>query len=93
MFRLISKKTSKPVSLIFCEGNTPVIGEFLHKGHVTWNAFPRDYVIMIRCCGATALCAVPYMYIHMYNTLPAKNGIFGNHKAKVFDISSLLKMA
>ena len=60
---LIIKKTSKSVLLTPCQGNTPITGEFPHKGQVTWNAFPCDYVIMVHCRGATALCAVPYLHV------------------------------
>ena len=45
-FRFRSKKTSKLRVNGLCEGNSPVTGEFPHKGPVTRKIFPYDDVIM-----------------------------------------------
>ena len=44
--RLRSKKTLKLHVTGLCEGNSPVTGEFPHKGPVTGKMFPFDDVIM-----------------------------------------------
>ena len=41
------KETSKSVLLVPCEGNSPVTGEFPHKGPVTRKKLPFYDVIMI----------------------------------------------
>ena len=48
LFSRRSKKTSKFRAAGLCEGNSPVTGEFPHKGPVTRKMFPFDNVIMIR---------------------------------------------
>ena len=42
-----SKKTSELRATGLCAGNSPVTGEYPHKGPVTWKTFPFDDVIMI----------------------------------------------
>ena len=42
-----SKKTPKLCVTGLCEGNSPVTGEFPHRGPVRWKMFPCDNVIMI----------------------------------------------
>ena len=47
--RLFRCRWNKPTKLRvtgLCEGNSPVTGEFPHKGPVTRKMFPLDYVIM-----------------------------------------------
>ena len=46
LFRHRSKNTSKIRVTGLCEGNSPVTGEFPHKGPVTRKMFPFDDVIM-----------------------------------------------
>ena len=46
LFRRRSKKTSKLCVTGLCEGNSPMTGEFPHKGPVTRKMFPFDDVIM-----------------------------------------------
>ena len=46
LFRRRSKKTSKLRVTGLCEGNSPMTGEFPHKGPVTRKMFPFDDVIM-----------------------------------------------
>ena len=46
LFRLRSKKTSKLRVTGLCEGNSPVSGEFPHKGPLARKMFPFDDVIM-----------------------------------------------
>ena len=46
LFRHRWKKTSELRVTGLCEGNSPVTGEFPHKGPVTRNMFPFDDVIM-----------------------------------------------
>ena len=46
LFRRRSKKTSKLRVTDLCEGNSPMTGEFPHKGPVTRKMFPFDDVIM-----------------------------------------------
>ena len=46
LFRRRSKKTSKLRFTGLCEGNSPVTGEFPHKGPVTRKTFPFDDVIV-----------------------------------------------
>ena len=46
LFRRRSKKTSKLRVTGLCEGNSPVTGEFPHKGTVTRKMFPFDDVII-----------------------------------------------
>ena len=46
LFKGRSKKTSKLRVTGLCEGNSPVAGEFPHKGPVTQRMFPFDDVIM-----------------------------------------------
>ena len=46
-FRHRSKKTSKLRVTGLCAGNSPVTGEFPHKGPVTRKMFPFDDVIML----------------------------------------------
>ena len=46
LIRRKSKKTSKLRVTGLCEGNSPVTGEFPHKGPVTRKMFPFDGVIM-----------------------------------------------
>ena len=48
LFRHRSKKTSKLRVTGLCEGNSPMTGEFPHKGPVTRKMFPFDDVIMWR---------------------------------------------
>ena len=48
LFRRKSKKTSKLRVTGFCAGNSPVAGEFPHKGPVTRKMFPFDDFIMMR---------------------------------------------
>ena len=48
LFRYRSKKTSKLRVTGLCEGNSPVTGEFPHKGPVTRKIFPFDDVIVER---------------------------------------------
>ena len=47
LFRRRSKKTSKLRVTGLCEGNSPVSGEYPHKGPVTRKIFPFDDAIMI----------------------------------------------
>ena len=47
LFKLTSKKTSKPALLALCEGNPPVVGGFPYKGPVTRKTFPLHDVIMV----------------------------------------------
>ena len=47
LFRCKSKKTPKLSVIGLCERNSPVIGEFPHKGPVTRQMFPFDDVIMV----------------------------------------------
>ena len=51
LFRRRSKKTSKLSVTGLCAGNSPVTGEFPHKGPVTRKMFPFDDVIMLQCIG------------------------------------------
>ena len=46
LFRRRSKKTSKLRVTGLCEGNSPMTGEFPHKGPVTLKMFPFDDVFM-----------------------------------------------
>ena len=46
LFRRRSKKTAKLRVTGLCEGNSPMTGEFPHKGPVTRKMFPFDDVIM-----------------------------------------------
>ena len=46
LLRCRSKKTPKLRVIGLCEGNSPVAGEFPHKGQVTRKMFPFDDVIM-----------------------------------------------
>ena len=46
LFRPRSMKASKLRLTGLCEGNSPVIGEFPHKGPITRKMFPFDDVIM-----------------------------------------------
>ena len=46
LFRSRSKDTSKLRAAGLCAGNSPVTGDFPHKGPVTRKMFPFDYVIM-----------------------------------------------
>ena len=48
LFRHRSKKTPKLRVTGLCEGNSPVTGEFPHKGPVTWKMFLFYDVIMRR---------------------------------------------
>ena len=41
------KKKSKLHVTGLCEGNSPVTGEFPHKGPVTWKMFPLDDIIIL----------------------------------------------
>ena len=49
LFRRRSKKTSKPCVTGLCAGNSPMTGGSPHKGPVTREMFPFDYIIMIFC--------------------------------------------
>ena len=53
LFRCWSKKTSKLRVTGICEGNSPVTGEFPHKGPVTRKMVPFDDVIMTTCAGTS----------------------------------------
>ena len=53
LFRCRSKKTSKLRVTGICEGNSPVTGEFPHKGPVTRKMVPFDDVIMTTCAGTS----------------------------------------
>ena len=50
LFRRRSKKTSKLRVTGLCEGNSPVTGEFPHKGPVTRKMFSFEDVIMLELC-------------------------------------------
>ena len=50
LFRLRSKKTPKLRVTGLCEGNSPVTGEFPHKGPLTRKKFPFEDVIMVTSC-------------------------------------------
>ena len=52
LFRRRSKKTSKFRVTGLCEENSPVTGEFPHKGSVTPKMMPFDGVIMAPQCDA-----------------------------------------
>ena len=51
LFRRRSQKTLKLRVTGLCEGNSPVTGEFPHKGPVTREMFPFDGVIMFKATG------------------------------------------
>ena len=77
LFRRISKKTSQLRVTRFCEGSSPVTGEFPAKRTVTRKMFPVDDVIIIYLYlgrqQRSSLCqdhiSIPYQLLYFYNVV------------------------